>query len=87
MCASLPMESLPMVLLGIRAALKEDPGCSIAELVYGHPYVYLVWRPTPLLQPKGAGLQTNIYQPEGNSFLHVQQSLYLTLCILYVTHL
>ncbi len=27
--------SLPMVLLGIRTALKEDPSCTAAELVYG----------------------------------------------------
>ena len=28
-------EILPMVLLGIRTAVKEDIGCSTAELVYG----------------------------------------------------
>lgn len=28
-------DRLPMVLLGIRTALKEDLGCSVAELVYG----------------------------------------------------
>ena len=28
-------EILPMVLLGIRTAVKEDIGCSMAELVYG----------------------------------------------------
>ena len=29
------VDSLPMVLLGIRTALKTDLGCSVAELVYG----------------------------------------------------
>ncbi len=29
------MESLPLVLLGIRTALKEDTHCTAAELVYG----------------------------------------------------
>ncbi|XP_037512336.1 uncharacterized protein K02A2.6-like [Rhipicephalus sanguineus] len=29
------VEALPLVLLGIRSALKEDIGCSAAELVYG----------------------------------------------------
>ena len=28
---------LPLILLGVRAALKEDLGCSAAELVYGQP--------------------------------------------------
>ncbi len=30
-------ESLLMVLLGVRSALKEDLGCTAAELVYGAP--------------------------------------------------
>ena len=29
------VDALPLVLLGIRAALKQDLGCSVAELVYG----------------------------------------------------
>ena len=29
------VDGLPMVMLGIRTALKEDIGCSVAELVYG----------------------------------------------------
>ena len=29
------MDTLPLVLLGIRTALKEDLACTVAEMVYG----------------------------------------------------
>ena len=30
-------DRLPLILLGVRSALKEDLGCTAAELVYGQP--------------------------------------------------
>ena len=36
------VDALPLVLLGIRTALKEDIHCSAAELVYVLPYACLV---------------------------------------------
>jgi len=41
------IEALPLVLLGIRTAQKEDLQSSAAELVYGEP----LWVPGDLLVP------------------------------------
>lgn len=31
------VDRLPLILLGLRSALREDLGCSVADLVYGQP--------------------------------------------------
>lgn len=51
------MAVLPLVLLGIRTALKSDIGCSVAELVYGTTHrgcqvIFLYrYQPIPVLTP------------------------------------
>ncbi|XP_023713537.1 uncharacterized protein LOC111867700 [Cryptotermes secundus] len=44
-------EALPMVLLGIRTAFKEDLQASLAELVYGEPLRIPGEPPTPTAEP------------------------------------
>ena len=53
------MDHLPLVLLGIRSAVKSDLNCSVAELVYG----------TPLRLPGELVIQTVIDNPDITSFL------------------
>ena len=47
------IDSLPLVLLGLRSAIKEDLNCSSAELVYGTPLRLPgeMFHPTPKVQP------------------------------------
>ena len=48
-------DALPLVLLGIRTALKSDIGCSVAELVYGTtlriPGEFFIANPNPSIDP------------------------------------
>ena len=70
------MDHLPMVLLGIRTAWREDPDCSPAELVYGStlrlPGEFV--KPTPLreLQPSSTPSKVNARRspPTGQIPLH-----------------